>query len=107
MLVIVADGQVTSEQETIDSIVEASHYPLSIVLIGVGDGPWEVMKDFDQKLKQREFDNFRFVDFHNTGANSRNPQAAIACSALQLIPDQYNAIKENKILQRVQWQKNF
>ena len=51
ILVVIADGAITRpssidegqrsqfEQDTIDAIVEASHHPLSIVVIGVGDGP--------------------------------------------------------------------
>eukprot|EP00961_Rhodomonas_salina_P231922 3133146-Rhodomonas_salina.1 len=100
ILVIIADGQITHgrcEDETKRAIVEASKYPISIVVIGVGDGPWGQMEEFDDELPQRKFDNFQFVPFNKT-INSvpagRNVDAAFACAALMEIPEQYRLIKQ-------------
>ncbi|KAK4595095.1 hypothetical protein RGQ29_018738 [Quercus rubra] len=82
VLLIIADGLGTrssdisdkdpspQEEQTLKSIVNASSYPLSIVLVGVGDGPWEDMKNIDDKIPAREFDNFQFVNF--TAIMSKN-----------------------------------
>ncbi|XP_024363471.1 E3 ubiquitin-protein ligase RGLG3 isoform X2 [Physcomitrium patens] len=103
VLVIIADGQLEGPQEraTVDAIVNASYYPLSIVLVGVGDGPFEMMKQFDDNLPNRVFDNFQFVNFTEIMQRwlpQQQKEAKFALAALMEIPLQYKATVELGLL---------
>ncbi|XP_031504408.1 E3 ubiquitin-protein ligase RGLG3-like [Nymphaea colorata] len=109
VLVIIIDGQVTkysdpssgclSPQEgaTIDAIVSASHYPLSIILVVIGDGPWDKLQQFGDNIPRREFDNFQFLNFTKIMSwnhDKTKKEAALALAALMEIPFQYKATQE-------------
>lgn len=95
ILVIIADGQVTTQKATMEAIMRAAALPLSIIVVGVGDGPWEMMEEFDDNLPDRDFDNFQFVNFSKvTAENPDKADVAFAVAALQEIPEQFKAIRK-------------
>ncbi|XP_020107108.1 E3 ubiquitin-protein ligase RGLG2-like isoform X2 [Ananas comosus] len=115
VLLIIADGQVTrsvdtefgqlssQERRTVDAIVKASELPLSIILVGVGDGPWGMMQEFDDNIPARSFDNFQFVNFTaimSKDVSQTRKETEFAVSALMEVPSQYKATLELGILGR-------
>ena len=97
VLLIIADGRLEGDQDkaTREAIVDASDYPLSIVVVGVGDGPWEVMHTYDDQLPQRRFDNFQFVEFMECKKRRSHGgvETEFALQAMMELPDQYRTIK--------------
>lgn len=105
VLLIIADGQITGakdssdclsfqEQRTVETIVDASYFPLSIILVGVGDGPWNQMEQFVSSLPPRCFDNFEFVNFTDImsmHAPGPTKEARFALEVLRAIHSQYKA----------------
>eukprot|EP00798_Chlamydomonas_sp_ICE-L_P032734 gene32734-33874_t len=105
ILLLIADGQVTrpsglsssqlssQERATITAIEQASYLPLSIVMVGVGDGPWDTMEAFDDKLPKRKFDNFQFVNYtalcQKYAHDLAKRETTFARNALMELPEQY------------------
>jgi len=113
ILVIITDGQVegNDKKETINAIVKASKtVPLSIIIIGVGDGPFDNMELLDDEIPN-DFDNVQFVDFEkvqrqsaHTSANTNNKTGdqiiddTFALAAMMEIPQQYRKMRELLLL---------
>jgi len=98
ILVIIADGQMPVEGPSVDALVKASSFPLSVIMVGVGDGPWNTMEEFDDRITTRVFDNFQFVNFSRVTHRAKNPETQFALHALMEIPDQFKAIQELDLL---------
>ena len=86
ILIIIADGQVTSVNETAQANTRASNFPLSIVMVGVGDGPYDQMKEFDDNLTSSRFDNFQFVNFAEVMARPRVENYDVVRSSFSISP---------------------
>lgn len=102
ILVIITDGEVIDKVQTENAIVEASNYPLSIIVIGVGDGPFDNMEKYDDELPKRKFDNFQFVNYNKIFLECQKKnvpfESIFMLHALQEIPDQYDFLKKNNML---------
>lgn len=101
LLIIIGDGAVSNLDETISAIVEASNYPIAIVMVGVGDGdyrqyptdPWYEMKKLDDMIPERKFDNFNFIHFEK----NMLPEE-FAEQALEELSEAYKFCVENKMI---------
>jgi len=107
ILVIITDGAVVNARDTEEAIIEASHYPLSIVAVGVGTGgkgknkDFALMEKYDDELPERAFDNFQFVNWTAMIKKYRTVERAtipFTIASLQEVVDQKKDIQELRLL---------
>lgn len=92
IMMYVTDGAITDMDDTIDLIVEASEYPMSIIIVGVGNADFSNMKALDcdeGRLKttggkEAERDIVQFVEF-----NKYKGTPGLAESVLKEVPNQF------------------
>ena len=92
ILLILSTGVINDLQETIDTLVEASLLPLSVVIVGIGDGDFKNMETLDgdifpltsSKGKKRIRDIVQFVHF----SEFKNDMEKLSMEVLAEIPRQ-------------------
>ena len=101
MLFIITDGKLTaeSERETLKALQMASNYPLCVICVGVGDGPWHTIAKLEHNLSyyvNNKFDNFMFIDYHeliNKHIKNASIDSAFALKALSKLPKQFKDMR--------------
>ncbi|CAL5974798.1 Copine_I [Hexamita inflata] len=99
-LLILTDGDVDSVKLDKKSIFEAASYPISICVLGLGDGPFDKMEEFDD-MKGRIFDNFQFVNFTELEKNVAKmecPDLELATHVFQELPLQVLQMRKAGLL---------
>ena len=92
VLLIITDGAITDMANTKQAIVEASHLPLSLIIVGVGNADFSAMEELDgdgghladARGQRAERDIVQFVPFRDY---ARNP-ALLAREVLAEVPGQ-------------------
>ena len=100
LLLVLTTGAVDQGGDELrDALAVASRFPLSVVAIGVGDGPFDELRAIDdERIPGRLFDNFQFFNLHEILAEAKFLDVAFALATLMEVPFQYSAIKELGLL---------
>lgn len=97
VLLIITDGVITDFADTVSAIVQASHLPMSIIIVGVGQADFSAMDalDADDNLltdgrNKAVRDIVQFVSFRdfNSGSDPLGNQARLAKAVLAEVPRQ-------------------
>ena len=92
ILLILTDGQIDDLQDTIDEMVEASFLPISVIIVGIGNGDFTSMDIldadenplYDRRRRKADRDLVQFVPFNQF----KNDPAKVAEQVLEEIPRQ-------------------
>lgn len=104
VLLIITDGIISDMKQTINSIIDASKLPISIIIVGVGNADFSAMDELDSddvKLtvdgRTAERDIVQFVPMNQflTGQVVRS-QAELAKEVLAEIPEQITGYMRSK-----------
>ena len=103
ILLILTDGQITDTDKTIDALVEASFLPISVIIVGIGNGDFENMKLldadedplFDKNRRKADRDLVQFVPFNQFKDNP----VELANQVLEEIPRQVLEYYQHKGIQ--------
>ncbi len=97
-MMIITDGEIHDMRETIDIIVELSKFPVSIIIIGVGDDDFENMRKLDgdqdrlrnssNQLASRDIVQFVKIADYNSGKSDATNLIRLAEDVLKELPDQ-------------------
>jgi hypothetical protein len=49
-MIILTSGQIVDYQDTVDEIVKSSKLPISLIFVGVGDGPFDSFQKIDNHI---------------------------------------------------------
>ena len=102
ILTIFSDGELTNENiyETMQAFIDASSHALSIIIIGVGDGPWAHLQQLEKYLcNKSKFDNLNFVDYNQflaatRTANSKCLDSEFCLKLFSKLPGQFGSLKQ-------------
>eukprot|EP00767_Chilomastix_cuspidata_P000574 gnl/Chilomastix_cuspidata/1149.p2 GENE.gnl/Chilomastix_cuspidata/1149~~gnl/Chilomastix_cuspidata/1149.p2 ORF type:complete len:395 (+),score=210.02 gnl/Chilomastix_cuspidata/1149:528-1712(+) len=79
VLLILTDGVITDMPQTVQAIVEASQFPLAIIIVGVGGADFSRMDELDADDgllcaggRQQLYDNVQFVPFRKHAASPQD-----------------------------------
>jgi hypothetical protein len=77
ILFILTDGEIHDKQEVVDLLIQCNKLPLSVIIVGIGNGEFDIMRDLDDdncemvdsKGNHTQRDLVQFVEFSKFSNN--------------------------------------